>query len=100
MTAEKNPFAKFLTHFDNGHVLFQEGDNGDEMFGDMIKANPEIAVRMLRKQSIRLRETNRQLENLISGGAVPSAAAADAAPAATPSTSGTLQAEAKGYFIS
>jgi CRP-like cAMP-binding protein len=160
MSAEKNPFAKFLTHFDNGQVLFHEGDEGDdmyiiqsgrvaikkkvkdgdttlavlekgdffgemailerlprsasaevveegelivisgEMFGDMIKANPEIAVRMLRKQSIRLRETNRQLENLMSGGAVPAPSAAEAAPAAAPSTSGTLQAEAKAYFIS
>ena len=108
MAAEKNPFAKFLTHFAAGHVLFKEGEEGDEMyiiqsgrvaikkkvkdgdsatlavlekgdffgemailerlsrsataevveegdiivingetFGDMIKTNPEIAVRML-----------------------------------------------------
>ena len=32
MTAEKNPFAKFLTHFDNGQVLFHEGDDGDDMY--------------------------------------------------------------------
>ena len=160
MTAEKNPFAKFLTHFDNGQVLFHEGDDGDdmyiiqsgrvaikkkvkdgdttlavlekgdffgemailerlprsataevveegdlivisgEMFGDMIKANPEIAVRMLRKQSIRLRETNRQLESVMSHGGMSAPPPADAAPAAAPSTSGTLQAEAKAYFIS
>jgi CRP-like cAMP-binding protein len=160
MTAEKNPFAKFLTHFDRGHVLFHEGDDGDdmyiiqsgrvaikkkvkdgdttlavlekgdffgemailermprsataevveegdlivisgEMFGDMIKANPEIAVRMLRKQSIRVREANRQLENLMAGGAVPPPVSGDAAPAQAPATSGTLQAEAKAYFIS
>ena len=159
MTAEKNPFAKFLTHFDRGHVLFKEGDDGDDMyivqsgrvaikkklkegdttlavlekgdffgemailermprsasaevieagdlivisseiFGDMIKANPEIAVRMLRKQSIRLRETNKQLEQLLASGALPTAASAEA-PAAPPSTSGTLQAEARAYFIS
>jgi CRP-like cAMP-binding protein len=159
MTAEKNPFAKFLSHYANGHVLFKEGDDGDDMyiiqsgrvaikkkvkegdttlavlekgdffgemailermprsataevveegdlivisgetFGDMIKANPEIAVRMLRKQSIRLRETNRQLEQLMSNGAVPSTSSGDAM-AAQPSTSGTLQAEAKAYFIS
>ncbi|HEU0091349.1 MAG TPA: cyclic nucleotide-binding domain-containing protein, partial [Vicinamibacteria bacterium] len=159
MTAEKNPFAKFLTHFDNGQVLFHEGDDGDDMyiiqsgrvaikkkvkdsdttlavlekgdffgemailerlprsataevvedgdlivisgetFGDMIKANPEIAVRMLRKQSIRLRETNRQLEQLMANGAVPSTAGGDAM-AAQPATSGTLQAEARAYFIS
>src|SRR5712671_853504 len=133
MSAEKNPFAKFLNHFKKGTVLFSEGDEGEEMyiiqsgkvaikkrvphgdttlavlekgdffgemailerlprsasaevveegdlivisgemFGDMIKANPEIAVRMLRKQSIRLRETNRQLESLMAGGAVPTA---------------------------
>ena len=161
MTAEKNPFAKFLTHFDNGQVLFHEGDDGDdmyiiqsgrvaikkkvkdgdttlavlekgdffgemailerlprsasaevieegdlivisgEMFGDMIKANPEIAVRMLRKQSIRLRETNRQLEGLMAGGAMPAAGSgsAEASPPVPP-THGTLQAEAKAYFIS
>ena len=160
MTAEKNPFAKFLTHFDNGQVLFHEGDDGDdmyiiqsgrvaikkkvkdsdttlavlekgdffgemailerlprsataevveegdlivisgEMFGDMIKANPEIAVRMLRKQSIRLRETNRQLESVMAHGGMSAPPPADAAPAVPPSTSGTLQAEAKAYFIS
>jgi pSer/pThr/pTyr-binding forkhead associated (FHA) protein len=69
------------------------------MFGDMIKANPEIAVRMLRKQSIRLRETNRQLESLMAGGAIPAPGSAEASPPAPP-TSGTLQAEAKAYFIS
>jgi len=160
MTAEKNPFAKFLTHFDNGQVLFHEGDDGDdmyiiqsgrvaikkkvkdsdttlavlekgdffgemailerlprsataevveegdlivisgEMFGDMIKANPEIAVRMLRKQSIRLRETNRQLESVMAHGGMSAPPPADAAPAVPPPTSGTLQAEAKAYFIS
>src|SRR5262245_40309104 len=158
--AEKNPFAKFLTHFDNGHVLFHEGDEGDDMyiiqsgrvaikkkvkdgeatlavlekgdffgemsilerlprsasaevieegdlivissetFGDMIKANPEIAVRMLRKQSIRLRETNKQLENIMASGGVAVPVASEVAPAAAPANAGTLQAEAKGYFIS
>ena len=132
--SEKNPFAKFLTHFMKGHVLFREGEDGEDMyiiqsgrvaikknvkdgdttlavlekgdffgemailerlprsataeiveegdlivisgetFGDMIKANPEIAVRMLRKQSIRLRETNKQLEQVMAatgGGLLP-----------------------------
>ena len=32
MAAEKNPFAKFLTHFDSGQVLFHEGDEGDDMY--------------------------------------------------------------------
>ncbi len=153
MASEKNPFAKFLTHFSKGHVLFHEGDEGEdmyiiqsgkvaikkrlkegeatlavlekgdffgemallerlprsasaevleegdlivisgEMFGDMIKSNPEIAVRMLRKQSIRIRETNKQLEAALKGVPVPPSAP-------EPPTSGTLQAEAKAYFIS
>jgi pSer/pThr/pTyr-binding forkhead associated (FHA) protein len=58
----------------------------------MIKANPEIAVRMMRKYSIRLRETTRQIEQL-AGGAVPE-------PEKKAPTSGTLQAEALAYFIS
>ena len=159
MTAEKNPFAKFLTHFEEGHVLFHEGDEGEDMyiiqtgrvaikkrvqdgettlavlekgdffgemailermprsasaevveegdlivisgelFGDMIKANPEIAIRMLRKYSIRLRETNRQVERMFQGGAE---SLPEPAPEVQPvvDTSGTLQAEALCYFIS
>jgi CRP-like cAMP-binding protein len=123
--AEKNPFARFLTHFPAGKVLFREGDAGEDMyiiqsgrvaikkrtganrdvtlavlekgdffgemavlermprtataemseagdlivisgdtFGDMIKSNPEIAFRMLRKYSIRLREMVKQIEIL------------------------------------
>ena len=160
MTAEKNPFAKFLTHFDNGQVLFHEGDDGDdmyiiqsgrvaikkkvkdgdttlavlekgdffgemailerlprsasaevveegdlivisgEMFGDMIKANPEIAVRMLRKQSIRLRETNKQLESVMAGRGHARAGSRGSVSARRAPTSGTLQAEAQAYFIS
>jgi len=157
MAAEKNPFAKFLTHFKKGHVLFKEGEDGEDMyivqsgrvaikkkmkdgdatlavlekgdffgemailermprsasaemvedgdliviageiFGDMIKANPEIAVRMMRKQSIRLRETNKQLEQALKGA--PASALPVAAPPAPAGTEGTLQAEAKAYFI-
>ncbi len=164
MAADKNPFAKFLTHFNKGHVLFREGEDGEDMyiiqsgrvaikkrvkegdttlatlekgdffgemailermprsataevvedgdlivissetFGDMIKANPEIAVRMLRKQSIRLRETNKHLEQVMSGakgsgtGTGPIPTASEARPEMR--SSGTLQAEAKCYFIS
>src|SRR5690349_9317148 len=160
MSGDKNPFAKFLTHFTNGHILFKEGDEGDDMFiiqsgrvaikkkvkdgdttlavlekgdffgemailerlprsasaevleegdiivingetfGDMIKTNPEIAVRMLRKQSIRLRETNRQLEQVLTKGGMSAAEVSSEARPAQPATSGTLQAEALGYFIS
>jgi CRP-like cAMP-binding protein len=158
MTAHENPFAKFLTHFKKGHVLFHEGDEGEEMFiiqsgrvaikkrvkdgetvlavlekgdffgemailermprsataeltedgdlivigsevfGDMIKANPEIAVRMLRKYSIRLRETNKQLELVMQKGG-GAAVEPREVPAAPPSA-GTVQAEALAYFIS
>jgi CRP-like cAMP-binding protein len=157
MAADKNPFAKFLTHFAKGSVLFREGEDGDEMyivqsarvaikkkvkdgdavlatlekgdffgemailerlprsataevveegdlivissevFGDMIKANPEIAIRMLRKYSIRLRETNKQLAQVLSqGGASAEAHSEVVAPKDAP----TLQAEAACYFIS
>jgi CRP-like cAMP-binding protein len=158
MSADKNPFAKFLTHFAEGHVLFREGDEGEDMyiiqtgrvaikkrvkdgeatlavlekgdffgemailerqprsaaaemveagdlivisgdvFGDMIKANPEIAVRMLRKYSIRLRETNRQLEQVMSSGGQTSIEMPDV-PAPPPATT-TIQSEALAYFIS
>jgi CRP-like cAMP-binding protein len=157
MAVEKNPFAKFLTHFPKGQVLFHEGDEGDEMyiiqsgrvaikkkvkegdttlavlekgdffgemailermprsaaaemvedgdlivisneiFGDMIKANPEIAVRMLRKYSIRLREANRQIEQILSAGGGAPLEQHEVRPAAT---AGTLQAEALAYFVS
>ncbi len=39
------------------------------LFDRMIKGNVEIAVRMLRKLSIRLRETNRKYESLLATGA-------------------------------
>jgi CRP-like cAMP-binding protein len=158
MAGDKNPFAKFLTHFDKGHVLFHEGDDGEEMyiiqsgrvaikkkvregeatlavlekgdffgemsilermprsasaevvedgdlivisgeiFGDMIKANPEIAVRMLRKYSIRLRETNKQLEQVMASEGGSPTPAREVEPAIA--SAGTLQTEALAYFIS
>jgi CRP-like cAMP-binding protein len=155
--ADKNPFAKFLTHFKKGHVLFHEGDEGEEMyiiqsgkvaikkevkdgeavlatlekgdffgemailermprsaaaeivedgdlivingetFGDMIKANPEIAVRMLRKYSIRLRDADRKIAQVLArqGGDLPDEKEAESRP-----TAGTVQSEAMAYFIS
>ncbi len=160
MAADK--FAKFLTHFPEGHVLFREGDHGEDMyivqsgrvaikkkvrdgetvlavlekgdffgemamlerlprsasaemqeagdlivisgdmFGDMIKSNPEIAVRMLRKQSIRLRDTNKQLEEALRGQptAVPVRGPAPTPPPPRAAHEGTMQAEAQAYFIS
>jgi CRP-like cAMP-binding protein len=163
MTAEKNPFARFLTRFEQGHILFHEGDDGEEMFiiqsgrvaikkkvkegettlavlekgdffgemsvlerlprsataemiepgeiiviagdtfGDMIKANPEIAVRMLRKYSIRLRETNKQIEAILSTAGGPGVVAPPKAQeirAAAPRTDQTIQTEALAYFVS
>jgi len=170
MSPEKDPFAQFLEHFDAGAVLFEEGDEGEELyiiragkvaikkrvphgeitlailekgdffgemamlehiprtagaemaesgdlivinsevFGDMIKANPEIAVRMLRKYSLRLRETTRQIEDLaikaeanVVTGVVPEA---ESSPSPTPvpkapdQKAAPQQAEAIAYFIS
>jgi CRP-like cAMP-binding protein len=160
MSAEKNPFAKFLNRFKKGTVLFHEGDEGDDMyiiqngrvaikkrvphgettlavlekgdffgemailermprsasaevvedsdliviqselFGDMIKSNPEIAVRMLRKYSLRLRETTKQIEQLAAAGGGISGEPMKEAPPGKAVTAGTLQTEALAYFIS
>ncbi len=158
MSTDKSPFARFLTRFAAGHVLFHEGDQGEEMFiiqsgkvaikkkvrdgsdtvlavlekgdffgemsvlerlprsataevvedgdviviggdvfGDMIKANPEIAVRMLRKYSIRLRETNRQIEQMLSGGGRVEAPR-EVQPAAA-RTTGTVKSDALAFFV-
>ena len=160
MSAEKNPFAKFLNRFKKGTVLFHEGDEGEDMyiiqngkvaikkrvphgettlavlekgdffgemailermprsataevvedsdliviqselFGDMIKSNPEIAVRMLRKYSLRLRETTKQIEQLAAAGGGISGEPMSEAPPGKAVTAGTLQTEALAYFIS
>jgi CRP-like cAMP-binding protein len=160
MSAEKNPFAKFLNRFKKGTVLFHEGDEGEDMyiiqngkvaikkrvphgettlavlekgdffgemailermprsasaevvedsdliviqselFGDMIKSNPEIAVRMLRKYSLRLRETTKQIEQLAAAGGGISGEPTKEAPPGKAVTAGTLQTEALAYFIS
>jgi CRP-like cAMP-binding protein len=154
MSSDRNPFARFLTHYDQGAVLFAEGEEGEDMyivqsgrvaikkkvkdgettlavmekgdffgemamlerlprsasaevveagdlikidnetFGDMIKANPEIAIRMLRKYSIRLRDANNQIEKILAaGGQLP--------PPEVEETDGggTIEGEALGYFI-
>jgi len=80
--------------------MVEDGDLiviSNEIFGDMIKANPEIAVRMLRKYSIRLREANRQIEQILSAGGGAPLEQHEVRPAAT---AGTLQAEALAYFVS
>jgi CRP-like cAMP-binding protein len=160
MVTNKNPFAKFLKHFESGHVLFREGEEGEDMyiiqsgriaikkkvgpgdttlailekgdffgemsilerlprsasaevvesgdlivisgeiFGDMIKANPEIAVRMLRKYSIRLRETNRQIEQMLEQGIRPPAPSTASPEPSAEAAAATMQGEALAYFIS
>jgi hypothetical protein len=160
MTAEKDSFAKFLKHFSKGTVLFNEGDEGEEMyiirsgkvaikkrvahgeitvavlekgdffgemamlehiprtagaevvedgdlivigsdvFGDMVKSNPEIGVRMLRKYSLRLRETTKQIEELAARAEGAPLAAKPAVPDVTSKPAVPQQAEAMAYFIS
>jgi CRP-like cAMP-binding protein len=163
MSAEKDGFARFLKHFPKGTVLFNEGDEGEDMyiirtgrvaikkrvphgelvvaelekgdffgemalleriprsagaemvedgdlivigsdvFGDMVKSNPEIAVRMLRKYSMRLRETTKQFEELKKDGkAGPSPTGVTLEKVAEPGrrAAAEAQSEALAYFIS
>lgn len=159
MAGEKDPFSQLLKRYPKGHVLFTEGDEGEEMyilrsgkvaikkkvphgevtlailekgdffgemailermprsataemaeegdlvviggdvFGDMIKNTPEIAVRMLRKYSIRLRETTKQMEQMSpgvsAGGGVPEAQEPPTRPPGR-----AVQTEALAYFVS
>jgi CRP-like cAMP-binding protein len=170
MSPEKDPFARFLKHYKKGTSLFEEGDEGEELyiiragtvaikkrvphgevtlailekgdffgemamlehinrtasasmeedgslvvvdsqaFGEMIKANPEIAVRMLRKYSLRLRETTKQIEELAVkaeanavAGVVPEAEASPVStvqPQPDAEAPAPQQTEAMAYFIS
>jgi len=165
MSAEKDSFARFLKHFSKGTVLFNEGDEGEDMYfirsgkvaikkrvlhgevvvaalekgdffgemavleriprtagaemveegdlivigsdvlADMLKEHPEIAVRMLRKYSLRLRETTRQIEELSAraqgaGVVAASPGGTPERPAAEPAKPAPHQAEALAYFIS
>ncbi len=163
MSAERDSFARFLKHFPKGTVLFNEGDEGEDMyiirsgqvaikkrvphgeivlallekgdffgemalleriprtagaemvedgdlivigsdvFGDMVKGNPEIAVRMLRKYSLRLRETTKQIEDLKAAEAAGEGHAGvtvERPVAEPPRPAAPQQAEAIAYFIS
>ena len=90
--------------------MVEDGDLiviGSDVFGEMVKSNPEIAVRMLRKYSLRLRETTKQVEELatradaavgmpaIAGGVTAQRPAEAASKPAPPQ-----QAEALAYFVS
>jgi CRP-like cAMP-binding protein len=167
MSAEKDSFARFLKHYSKGTVLFNEGDEGEDMyiirsgkvairkrvphgdivvavlekgdffgemallehiprtagaemveggdlivigseiFGDMVKNNPEVAVRMLLKYSRRLRETTKQIEELAARaeGAVPapggpSVVTVERSVAEPPKPAVPQPVEALAYFIS
>ena len=70
-------------------------------FGEMIRSNPEIAVRMLRKYSMRMREYSEQLEklmteqNVVEEGDLPDVDQPSKPPDGTvPST-----ATARAYFV-
>ncbi len=81
--------------------MIEDGDLvviGGDVFGDMIKNTPEIAVRMLRKYSIRLRETTRQIEQLGVGATSSGATEAQEPPTRPPARS--VQAEAVAFFLS
>ncbi len=73
------------------------------IFDKMIKGNIEIAIRMLRKLSIRLREAERRMEDLERSGVRPAArprtsgSGADAsAPTAAPECGRRLEVEGHG----
>ena len=166
MSAEKDTFARFLKHFTKGTVLFNEGDEGEDMYfirsgkvaikkrvphgevvvaalekgdffgemavleriprtagaemvedgdlivigsdvlADMLKEHPEIAVRMLRKYSLRLRETTRQIEELSARAqgavavAAPTGSTVEQPAQEPPKPAAPQQAEALAYFIS
>jgi len=167
MSAEKDSFARFLKHHAKGTVLFNEGDEGEEMYfvrsgkvaikkrvphgevvvavlekgdffgemavleriprtagaemveegdlivigsdilADMLKEHPEIAVRMLRKYSLRLRETTKQFEELAArsesaarGPVGPTGATVERSVAEPPRAAVPDQVEALAFFIS
>ena len=92
-----------------GAEMVEDGDLiviGSDVFGDMVKSNPEIAVRMLRKYSLRLRETTKQIEELAAKAegimmAAPSAGSTVERPVEdAPKAAAPQQAEALAYFIS
>jgi CRP-like cAMP-binding protein len=57
---ERMPRSATAEMTEAGDLIVIAGDT----FGDMIKSNPEIAFRMLRKYSIRLREMVKQIETM------------------------------------
>lgn len=72
-----------------------------QTFGEMIRSNPEIAVRMLRKYSMRMREYSEQLENLMArGDEAPVVEMPDVdKPAKAPEGTVPSTATARAYFV-
>ena len=93
-----------------GAEMLEDGDLiviGSDVFGDMVKSNPEIAVRMLRKYSLRLRETTKQIEQLKkqqppAGSQMTTIerAVGAAEEAAAPPAGKATMAEPLAYFVS
>jgi CRP-like cAMP-binding protein len=92
-----------------GAEMVEDGDLiviGSDVLADMLKEHPEIAVRMLRKYSLRLRETTKQIEELAAraqAAAVaptPTGSTIERPVAEPPKPAAPQQAEALAYFIS
>src|SRR5574342_236596 len=83
-TAGKDPVKESTATYQAGDMIFSQGDLGTDMFiiqdgevaiikhinngsrfDEMLRKNPEIAVRIIRKYSKRLREANLLLERLV-----------------------------------
>jgi CRP-like cAMP-binding protein len=72
-----------------------------QTFGEMIRSNPEIAVRMLRKYSMRMREYSEQLENLmaVQTPGAPSDLPDIDKPSKAPEGTVPSTATARAYFV-
>lgn len=72
-----------------------------QTFGEMIRSNPEIAVRMLRKYSMRMREFSEQLEVLMVSrdGAPSELASGEGISKAPPTPTIPARETARAYFI-
>ncbi|MGH9460342.1 MAG: cyclic nucleotide-binding domain-containing protein [Vicinamibacteria bacterium] len=70
-------------------------------FGEMIRSNPEIAVRMLRKYSMRMREFAEQLEAMMVSrdGAQSELASGEGISKAAPAPATPAMETARAYFI-
>jgi predicted component of type VI protein secretion system len=74
----------------------------NQTFGEMIRSNPEIAVRMLRKYSMRMREFSEQMEKAMADSPEPgefNVPSPDAVPQPTPATMPSDGGKTRAYFI-